>query len=120
MSTHNDAARDAKYRDPSVGSVHTPMAMSREIVAAMDAALFAPGKTFLDPACGSGNLLVAVAERRLSLGVTPSDVAATTFGVDINAEAVSEALDRLSLLLGEENRSTMAANFDVRDWLTTN
>lgn len=113
----SDDARDAKYRDPSVGSVHTPMAMSREIIAKMDAALFAPGKTFLDPACGSGNLLVAVAERRLALGVAPADVAATTFGVDINSEAVAEAIDRLTALLGEEHRAALAANFEVRDWL---
>ena len=113
----SDAARDAKYRDPTKGAVYTPMEVSRQIINAMDAALFAPGKTFLDPACGAGNLLVAVAERKLALGVPPADVAATTFGVDINAEAVSEAIDRLTAMLGEERRATLAANFEVRDWL---
>jgi hypothetical protein len=62
-------------------------------------------------------LLIAVAERKLAQGCPPDDVAATTFGVDINGEAVAEAIDRLTALLGEDNRAALAANFEVRDWL---
>jgi SAM-dependent methyltransferase len=105
--------RDAYYRDPSKGAVHTPMEIARDIVIKFPASLIKAETTFFDPACGNGNLLVAVAERKLSEGYDPGVIAASLFGNDINGEAVEECKARLSELLG----SVVNENFTVSDWL---
>ena len=54
----------------------------------------------LDPACGTGNLLVAVAERLLARGVSPGTIAVRLKGVEIEAEAARIARTRLEAVLG--------------------
>jgi predicted RNA methylase len=54
----------------------------------------------LDPACGTGNLLVAAAERMLARGGSPAVIAARLKGVEIEPEAARIARTRLGKLLG--------------------
>jgi len=54
----------------------------------------------LDPACGTGNLLVAAAERLSARGASPLVIAARLKGVEIDAEAARIARTRLEALLG--------------------
>jgi type I restriction-modification system DNA methylase subunit len=54
------------------------------------------GKTFLDPACGTGNLLVPVLKRKISLGHNPTEALKTIYGTDIFDDNIKEC--RLKLL----------------------
>lgn len=54
----------------------------------------------LDPACGDGNLLLAAAQRMLSAGLAPRDVADRICGVDIDPMMVEASRKRLAALLG--------------------
>jgi len=54
----------------------------------------------LDPACGTGNLLVAAAERLLARGGSPAAIASRLKGVEIEPEAARIARTRLEALLG--------------------
>jgi type I restriction-modification system DNA methylase subunit len=69
------------------------------------------GKTILDPACGSGNLLIAVAEKLLKRGVNPAAIANSIYGYDIQQEYVDQCRKALFDLLGHE------ANIQHTDFL---
>jgi hypothetical protein len=58
-------------------------------------------ETFLDNSCGSGNILNAVLERKLSVGISLEDAIPTLFGVDFEITNVEEC--RTRLIKGNEN-----------------
>ena len=53
----------------------------------------------LEPACGNGNFLVEVAQRKLKLGMFAKETAKTIFGIDILPDNVEEAKKRLLYIL---------------------
>lgn len=55
---------------------------------------------FLDPACGDGNILVRIAERRLEMGHDPEEIAHNLYGFDIVESNVIACRNRLTKLLG--------------------
>ena len=54
-----------------------------------------PNKTFLDPACGNGNMLVCVLQRKISLGHDPTKALTTIYGTDIMDDNIKECRLRL-------------------------
>jgi hypothetical protein len=63
-----------------------------------------PNKTFLDPACGNGGLLIPVLQRKLSLGHDPSTALSTLYGCDIMRDNIREC--RLRLLKEVQDTGT--------------
>lgn len=61
------------------------------------------GKTFLDPACGNGNILVEVLKRKLSLGHNPTKAIQSIYGTDIMQDNISECRTRLLTVLINHN-----------------
>jgi type I restriction-modification system DNA methylase subunit len=53
------------------------------------------GKTFCDPACGNGNMLVEVLKRKISLGHDPVEALKTIYGTDIMQDNIRECRLRL-------------------------
>ena len=84
------------------GRVYTPAPLAAFMAeAALDAWLGdLAALRVLDPACGCGALLVAVAEALLVRGLPPTVVAERLRGVDVDADAVAIARTRLESLLG--------------------
>ncbi|MFA7218900.1 MAG: N-6 DNA methylase [Synergistaceae bacterium] len=60
------------------------------------------GKTFLDPACGNGNMLVCVLKRKIKLGHDPSEALKTIYGTDIMDDNIKECRLRLLKIIQEE------------------
>lgn len=60
-------------------------------------------KTFLDPACGNGNMLTEVLKRKLSLGHDPSKALSTLYGCDIMSDNIRECRLRLLAILRDAN-----------------
>jgi hypothetical protein len=58
-------------------------------------------ETFLDNSCGSGNILFAILQRKLALGITLEDALPTLFGVDFEISNVEEC--RTRLIMGRED-----------------
>lgn len=56
-------------------------------------------KTYLDPACGNGNMLAEVLKRKLSLGHNPSIAISTVYGCDIMRDNIRECRLRLLAVL---------------------
>jgi len=53
------------------------------------------GKSFLDPACGTGNMLVCVLQRKIKLGHDPTKALTTIYGTDIMDDNIKECRLRL-------------------------
>jgi hypothetical protein len=96
--------RDERRRG---GIFNTPWSVADDVVATIDS----PG-VVCDPSCGTGTLLLAAAERLVSLGLSRHGAAASVIGVDIDPEAVDVARRRLADWAGAD-----VARFVVADAL---
>jgi type I restriction-modification system DNA methylase subunit len=56
-------------------------------------------KTFVDPACGNGNFLIAVLKRKLKKGHNPIKAISTVYGCDIMRDNIEECIVRLIKVL---------------------
>ena len=79
----------------------TPPALARVVAGvALDAWKGRGTPRVLDPSCGTGNLLVAAAERLLARRHAPAAIARALRGVEIDEAAVQVARTRLAAVLG--------------------
>lgn len=84
------------YRVKDAGEVYTPSHLASELYKrAVELRKQNAKAKFIDPQCGSGNLLIPVIEGKLQQGCTPWEALSTTFGVDIMADNVKECRQRL-------------------------
>lgn len=76
------------------------------------------GKTFLDPTCGNGQFLAAVAIIKRELGHT--SVLDSIYGVDLMQDNVDECKERLLSIAGNTpaNRSILDRNILCKDGLS--
>ena len=78
------------------GEVFTPTELVDEMLDKLPQDVFTnPEKTFIDPACGDGNFLVRVLERKIQNGSTPLQALQTTYGIDIMPDNIDECRERL-------------------------
>jgi methylase of polypeptide subunit release factors len=101
-----------KFLDRKNGVVYTPMDAARQLADQVNLK-----GTVLDACCGTGNLIIAVTEARLIVGMSPQEIADKTFACDINPEAVEICRRRLVKLLGREVRQTIRRHVIVHDIL---
>lgn len=85
-----------KERIKATGEVFTPQWLVDEMLDKLPQDVFTnPEKTFIDPACGDGNFLVRVLERKIQNGSTPLQALQTTYGVDIMQDNIDDCRRRL-------------------------
>lgn len=86
----------SKKRVKNQGEVFTPEWLVDEMLDKLPLSLFQdPTKTYLDPACGNGNILIRVLRRKIDNGSTPLQALQTTYGVDIMPDNIHECRKRL-------------------------
>jgi len=116
---HEAALRRDPDRRRRLGAFMTPPNLAMEVVRrALDAwtrdcrARAVP--VVLDPACGSGNLLVEAARWMMARRVPPRRVAACLRGMDVDRAAVQVTRQRLGALLGGGTHVTRALTRGIR------
>jgi SAM-dependent methyltransferase len=106
------------------GIFNTPWSVAVEVASTIDA----PG-VVCDLSCGTGTLLLAAAERLVSLGLSRRDAAASLVGVDVDADAISVARARLAewagsdvarIVVGDALAPAIAASLPVVDHIVGN
>ena len=99
---------------------YTPHALVNDIINSLPEKVWVDGKTFIDPECGNGRLLVAIVQRKLELQHT--SVLETIFGTDIMEDSVQECRNRLLEICGntEQNKRTVMNNIRCKNTLTYN
>jgi hypothetical protein len=86
----------SKNRSDALGEVFTPQWLVDEMLDELPQEVFTnPEKTFIDPACGDGNFLVRVLERKIQNGSTPLQALQTTYGIDIMPDNIEQCRQRL-------------------------
>lgn len=69
-------------RQKKTGEVFTPPELINEMLDQIDPAFFQPGKTFLEPAAGDGNMIIEYLLRKMKHGCTPTEALQDTFAVE--------------------------------------
>jgi type I restriction-modification system DNA methylase subunit len=108
----------SKERSNKFGEVFTPPELVIEMLEQLPTETWDDGKTFLDPASGDGNFIVAVLIVKQSLKhVNPLT---SVYGVDLMEDNVAECKARLLAIAGDtpENRAIVENNILCRDGLT--
>ena len=86
----------SKKRVKDSGEVFTPIELVDDLLNKLPQDVFTnPEKTFIDPACGDGNFLIRVLERKIQNGSTHLQALQTTYGVDIMEDNVQACRRRL-------------------------
>lgn len=88
----------------------TPNIVVEDILESLPMDAWEEGKTFVDPECGTGQFLVAVAKRKLELG--HKHVLSTIYGTDIIQDKIDECRTRLLNVCGtaDENKEIILRN----------
>lgn len=113
----------SKERVRDYGEVYTPHHIISEMLDMLekeDSAIFTPRKTFLEPACGDGNFLVAILERKLKHCTSDTEIkiaVESLYGIDILADNVQEARKRMQELLPFDCTDILERNIVCGDFL---
>jgi hypothetical protein len=98
----------SKKRIKKTGEVFTPEWLVDEMLDRLPLDLFKdPSKTYLDPACGTGNILVRVINKKIENGLTPLQALQSTYGVDLMVDNVKECRTRLMEAAGVTDQKYM-------------
>lgn len=73
----------------------TPPKLVNEMLDKLPEEVWSENKTFCDPACGNGNMLIEVLKRKLSKGHDPLKALNTIYGTDIMGDNIRECRLRL-------------------------
>lgn len=79
-----------------------------------------PSKTFLDPTCGAGNILVCVLLNKIYHGSTPSQAVKTIYGIEMCKSTVKICRDRICRIVGERYRPIVEKNIVCSDFFNWN
>ena len=91
-----------RMRVKATGEVFTPTELVLKVLADLPAEMFdTPGKTFLDPGCGDGQLLGEVLIKKMQNGQDFEAALTSIYGVDLMSDNVKLCQDRL--LCGRED-----------------
>lgn len=89
----NQIRREARAKQTA--EVFTPASLVRQMLKKLPNEVWHKNKSFLDPACGNGNFLVAVLVRKIERGHNPLDALRNVYGVDIMKDNIQECRLRL-------------------------
>lgn len=85
----------SKARVKQHGEVFTPPELVEEMLSKLPKETWKPEKTFLEPACGTGNFLEPIIRHKVANGATPIQALQTIYGIDIQEDNVIESRKRM-------------------------
>lgn len=101
----NNNINKRKQRKKVTAQCFTPVSLTNIIInklIQLDHQILNYNKDILDPACGTGNLLLQVLRYRLKLNMNPLDSLRTLYGLDIMQDNIQECHQRLLQLIPQE------------------
>lgn len=102
ITTSEDEIERDRERVKKLGEVFTPSSIiERMMDMVSDENVWSdPTKTFLDPTCGNGNILIGMLRRRLANGVSPKDAVSTLYGIELMEDNVKLCRERIANEIG--------------------
>lgn len=104
-------------RQSGLGEVFTPTELVLEMLEQLPDDMWADGEPMLDPTCGNGQFIAAVAIVKREMG--HNSVLASVYGVDLMPDNVADTKSRLLAIAGdtEANRAMVEQNIICADGL---
>ena len=100
LLTNNDGIIRSKERTDANGEFFTPDSICNQMIDYVPQEILSdPTKTFLDPTCGNGQILVNILKRRLANGISKKDAISTLYGVELMEDNVKLCRKRLEEIL---------------------
>jgi type I restriction-modification system DNA methylase subunit len=93
-------------RAKTTAEIFTPSKTVNEMLELLPIVTWEENKTFLDPACGNGNILIEVLRRKLLLGQDPFRALQTIYGADLMSDNIRECRFRLLNMISQKNEVT--------------
>ena len=84
-----------KARRKQTAEDFTPSKLVNEMLDKLPKEVWSENKTYCDPACGNGNMLIEVLKRKLSKGHNPTVALNNIYGTDIMLDNIKECRLRL-------------------------
>jgi hypothetical protein len=78
----------SKERIKKYAEVYTKPELTHEMLSHLPEESWQPNKTFLDPSCGEGYMLICVLYRKIAKGHSPITALSTIYGTDIMLDSV--------------------------------
>lgn len=121
LLTNNDGIVRSKERTDANGEFFTPDSICNQMIDYVPQEILSdPTKTFLDPTCGNGQILVNILKRRLANGISKKDAISTLYGVELMEDNVKLCRKRLEEILEtSEHNNIIEHNIvchDFFDW----
>lgn len=115
LHTQHTLKGTARINDTS--EIFTPIGLVFDVIEHLPSSMWDDGKTMLDPTCGNGQFLAAVAIAKREMG--HSSVLASVYGVDLMPDNVAECQERLLAIAGNTaaNRAIVEQNIICADGL---
>ena len=85
----------SKERVKDLGEVFTPESLVFKMLEKLPSSAWEKNRTFLEPSCGTGNILIAIFTNKIKHGSTPLEALSTIYGIDIMKDNVKESRKRL-------------------------
>ena len=104
----------SKERVKKNGEVFTTPELVNEMLDRLPKEQWENSRTFLDPSCGNGGMLVEVVRRKIALGHCPMQALSTTYGIDIMEDNVEEAKQRLIDLTEDCDEAWLIVNKNIK------
>lgn len=90
-----------KERAKQTGEVFTPRELIDEMLDKLPSDVWQAGKTFLEPAAGNGNFVIAVLERKLNAGCSPTQAISDVYAIEYMKDNVDVMCKRVLDLIGD-------------------
>ena len=91
-----------KQRQKYTAEVFTPPKLVNEILDKLPKEVWESNKTFCDPACGNGNIVIEIYKRKILNSYNELESLKTIYGVDLMEDNIDELKKRLLSLIPEE------------------
>lgn len=93
----------SKERVKDLGEVFTPESLVFKMLDKLPLSAWEKNKTFFEPSCGTGNILIVIFKQKIKNGSTPLEALNTIYGIDIMEDNVKESRKRLLKIALESN-----------------
>ena len=91
----NDLTTIREERRDETNEIFTPPELTNEMLDKLPTDVWEEDKTFCDPSCGNGNILLEVVKRKQTYDHDPIKIAKSIYGVDLMPDNVVECKERL-------------------------
>ena len=112
-----------KETKKKTGSFYTPLCIVEQMMSKIEDATWSdPTKTFCDPTCGTGNIIIPMLDNRVKHGIDPTVALKTMYGNELLKDSYDILMKNLEEWAHEHNVTDTSwkenfYNMDVFEWV---